>query len=188
MNLNAHYGLSGKLAGTHSFLSPSKPAWVNYDDDKLDRVWTAAQAARRGSELHDYAHRAIKLRVRQAEDGKTLSLYINDAIGFRMTPEQLLFFSENCYGHADCVSFRNNTLRIHDLKTGMNEASMAQLEIYASLFCLEYDMNPFEINAELRIYQSNDVKVYNPDPDKIFHIKEKIRYLDRRLTELKKED
>ena len=190
MNLNAHYGLTNKLAGTHSFLSPSKPAWVNYEDDKLDRVWSAAQASKLGSALHDYAHRAIVLKQRQPDNGKTLSLYVNDAIGFRMTPEQLLFYSENCYGHADCVCFRNNTLRIHDLKTGYNEASMAQLEIYAALFCLEYDTvaNPFQIGIELRIYQSNEVKVYTPDPDKIFHIMEKIRYFDKRLNELKKED
>lgn len=63
-----------------------------------------------------------------------MNMYVNDAISFRMVPEQILFYSENCFGTADTIVFRNGTLRIHDLKTGVVPAHMEQLEIYAALF------------------------------------------------------
>ena len=183
MNLNAHSSINRSLLGTHAFLSPSNPAWVNYDEDKLDRVFFASLAAQRGTELHELAHRLIKLNVRLPDSPTTLNLYVNDAIGYRMTPEQLFYYSENCYGHADCAGFRNNKLRIHDLKTGVNEAPFKQLEIYAALFCLEYKFKPNEIGIELRIYQNDGVKGHIPEPDEIFHIMDKIRTHDKRLTE-----
>jgi hypothetical protein len=185
MNLDKHFALRRTLNGTHSFLSPSSPSWVNYDDDKLDRVFYAAQAAREGTERHEYAHRAIKLRIKQLDVPKTINLYINDAIGYRMESEVLLYYSDNCYGTADCVGFQNNTLRIHDLKTGTNVASMRQLEVYAALFCLDFSMRPFDIGMELRIYQNNAVKIHNPESIDIIHIMEKIRSFDKRINELK---
>lgn len=188
MNLNAHSGIARSLVGTHAFLSPSTPAWVNYEDDKLDRVFFANSAARLGSRLHAHAHEAINLKIKQADNGSTFSLYVNDGIGFGMQTEVLLFFSDNCYGHADTAVFRNNTLRIHDLKTGVNEASMIQLEIYNALFCLEYGMTPFKMKSELRIYQNDMVKVHEPDPDAIFHIMEKIKFFDKRINYLKEEE
>ena len=188
MNLNAHSALSKALMGTHAFLSPSNSAWINYEEEKLDRVFFANQAARRGTEEHEFAYRAIRLRIKLPETPKTMNLYVNDAIGFRMTPEVLLYYSDNCYGHADCIVFHNNTLRIHDLKTGVNVTSMAQLEIYAALFCLEYKMRPFDIAVELRIYQSNTIKQHVPDPDHIFHVMQKIISFDKRIEYLKMED
>jgi len=175
------------LAGTHSFLSPSNPAWVNYDEDKLDRVFHQSQAARRGSELHELGHNLIRLRIKLPDVPQTLNMYVNDAIGYDMTSEQLLYYSDNCYGHADCVGMRNNTLRIHDLKTGSNPAAMTQLEIYAALFCLEYKFAPFDIKIELRVYQNNNVNLHIPDPDVIVHIMEKIKYFDKRITYLRSE-
>lgn len=68
---------------------------------------------------------------------KTLNAYVNDAIGYKMIPEQILFYSDNCFGTADAIVFRNGLLRIHDLKTGVIPAHMEQLEVYAALFCLE---------------------------------------------------
>lgn len=183
MNLNAHYAISKSLVGTHAFLSPSNPAWINYDEDKLDRVFYASMAARRGTEMHELGYQLIRLRVRLPDTPTTLNLYVNDAIGFGMTPEQLLYYSENCYGHADCVGFRNNTLRIHDLKTGATEASFTQLEIYAALFCLEYKFKPNQIKIELRIYQNDQVKIHTPEPDVIFHIMDRIVTHSKRLTE-----
>lgn len=188
MNLNLHGpALTKSLAGTHAFLSPSNPSWVNYDEDKLNRVFFTAMQAKRGTELHALANDLIRLGVNLPENGLTLSLYVNDAIGFRMSPEQLLFYSENCYGHADCVAFRNNTLRIHDLKTGTTPCSPMQLEIYAALFCLEYKFNPFEIKMELRIYQNDEIKMWTPDPDVIMHLMEKIKSFDKLLTVLRAE-
>lgn len=187
MNLNVHSGINKALAGTHAFLSPSNPAWVNYDEDKLDRVFYASMAARRGTEMHELGYQLIRLRVRLPDTPTTLNMYVNDAIGYGMTPEQLLYYSENCYGHADCVGFRNNTLRIHDLKTGAIEAPFRQLEIYAALFCLEYDFKPNKIKIDLRIYQNDSVKGNVPEPDDIFHIMDRIVTHDRRLKYNKRE-
>ena len=181
MNFNRH----SNLAGTHAFLSPSKCSWMNYDIDKLDRVWFASQEAKRGTELHALAHQAIRLGVRLPDNGTTLSLYVNDAIGYKMTSEQILFYSDNCYGHADCIGFRNNKLRIHDLKTGVNETSIGQLQVYAAIFCLEYRFKPFEIEMELRIYQNDEVKVYEPESDDIFHVMDRIITFDKRLRDLR---
>src|SRR5690349_5801605 len=109
-----------ELEGRHAFLSPSKPAWMNYDLDKLDKTYTTSQAARRGDELHALAHDLIRLGVKLPGKRTTLNLYVNDAIGYRMTPEVALKYSENAFGRADAISFRKNKLRIHDLKTGVN--------------------------------------------------------------------
>jgi hypothetical protein len=146
MNFNTH----SNLVGRHAFLSPSNYHWINYDEDKLDRVFFMQLAAQRGVELHSLGHQLIRLGVKLPTTRKTLNMYVNDAIGYRMTPEQSLYYSDNCFGTADAIGFRANRLRIHDLKTGLTEASMHQLEVYAALFCLEYRFKPFEIAIELR--------------------------------------
>lgn len=176
-----------QLAGQHAFLSASKYHWINYDDEKLDRVYIAAMAAQRGTELHAFAHEAIRLGVKLPRSQKTLHLYVNDAIGYRMTPEQVLYYSDNCFGTADTISFRKNFLRIHDLKTGVTHTSEHQLEVYAALFCLEYRIKPFDIETELRIYQNDEVRVYEADPDAIVHIMDKIITFDKRITTLRME-
>jgi hypothetical protein len=181
MNFNVH----SNLRGSHAFLSASNYHWINYDEDKLDRVYFANMAARRGTELHAFAHEAIRLGIKLPNGKKSLNMYINDAIGYRMTPEQILFYSENCYGTADSITFRRNKLRIHDLKTGITEASFHQLEVYVALFCLEYKFRPLEIEIELRIYQNDEVRVYVPDADDIFHIMDKIITFDKRINFLK---
>lgn len=177
------------LVGTHAFLSPSSPAWVNYDDDKLTRVWYSNQEAKRGTEFHELAAKLIKLGVRLPKTSTTLNMYVNDGIGYMMDPEHLFYYSDNCYGHADCAGFRENLLRIHDLKTGINPTSMVQLEIYAALFCLEMGdgFKPSQIGIELRIYQNDEVKIHIPEPDAIFHIMDRIVTFDRLLIKLKRE-
>lgn len=175
------------LVGRHAFLSASKYHWTNYDDEKLDRVFLTAMAAQRGTELHAFAHEAIRLGIKLPRGQKTLNMYVNDAIGYRMTSEQILFYSDNCFGTADTLSFRKNLLRIHDLKTGVIPASVRQHEVYAALFCLEYRMKPFDIQMEFRIYQNDEVQVFDGDPDIIIHIMEKIISFDRRIETLKAE-
>jgi len=160
---------------------------VNYDQDKLDVRVTLAFAAKRGSDLHDFAQRAITLGVKLPDTTQTLNAYVNDAIGFRMTPEQTLFYSYNCYGTADAISFRNNKLRIHDLKTGLTPVKVTQLEVYAALFCLEYGFKPMDIEIELRIYQNDEVQIYDGDPLTIMSIMDKIIVFDRRIEELRME-
>jgi hypothetical protein len=173
------------LVGQHAFLSASKYHWINYDADKLTESYNNAQAAKRGTELHAFAHNAIRLGVKLPRSSKTLNMYVNDAIGYRMTTEQVLFYSVNCYGTSDAVSFSRNVLRIHDLKTGIIPGSMHQLEIYAALFCLEYAFKPGELQMELRIYQNDVVEISNPGVDVIAHIMSKIVVFDQHIENLK---
>jgi hypothetical protein len=144
-------------------------------------------AARRGSDLHEFAHEAIRLGIKLPKTPATLNTYVNDAVGYRMTAEQVLFYSENAFGTADAIAFRKNKLRVHDLKTGANNCSPHQLEIYAALFCLEYRFKPYDIEIELRIYQKNEVQIFEPTPDEITHIMDKIITFDKRITSLRLE-
>lgn len=183
MILRKHFELEGR----HSHLSPSTPHWVNYSEEKFDRVFMMKMAAKRGDDLHDLAMRMIRLRVKLDDKPKTLNMYVNDAIGYRMTPEQKLAYSDNAFGTADALSFRDNFLRIHDLKTGFTPAKITQLEIYCALFCLEYQYRPFEIGMEMRIYQNDAVQIFEADPDVIFRYMEKIKFFDKRINQMQEE-
>ena len=182
MNFNAH----SNLVGQHAFLSASSYHWINYDIDKLKDRYLRHQALQRGTELHDLACAHIRLGVPAPRSKRTLDQYINDAIGYKMTPEQPLYYSPNCFGTADAICFRDNFLRIHDLKTGENDTSFHQLEIYAAIFCLEYHFNPEDLNGiELRIYQNNEVRVEEPTPDQIRRIMDIIVLFDDQIEKLK---
>lgn len=181
MNFNSHSALADK----HAFLSPSTYHWINYNEQKLDARWHTRQATNRGTALHDLAHKAIILGVKLSKADPTLSQYVNDGIGYKMLVEQPLYYSDNCFGTADTISFRRNMLRIHDLKTGIAQTSEKQLEVYAALFCLEYGKSPYDIQMELRIYQKGDVRIYIPNPDDIFYIMDKIIVFDQRIEMLK---
>lgn len=174
-----------ELQDRHAFLSPSNYHWLNYDDQKLEARYVAAMAARRGSDLHDLAHAAIRLGVKLSRSNKSLSTYVNDAIGFKMDCEQSLYYSENCFGTADAIAFRRNKLRIHDLKTGVSPTSVHQLEVYAALFCLEYCIDPYSIEIELRIYQRETISVFETDPALIETIMEKIVLFDQQIELIK---
>lgn len=178
---------SPSIASQHAFLSPSSPAWLRYDEDKLDRVFHNHVAAKRGTELHKLAHDLIRLRVRLPDTSETLNAYVNDAIGHRLTPEQTLFYSENCFGTADACGFNNETFRVHDLKTGVSEAKMDQLKIYIALFCLEYRINPMDIMSIARIYQNDDIREEVVDPADTVLIMERIKVFDKRLKYLREE-
>lgn len=156
-----------KLEGTHALLSPSSPAWLRYPKEKLIERLRTVRAAARGSEFHEAAATNIRLGIKllSCEECPVLVDYVNDAIDFGMTPEQMLFFSINCYGTADAISFDevDRFLRIHDLKTGTNKVTEDQLYVYAAIFCLEYGYRPFDINGELRIYQNGMIYEYPID-------------------------
>lgn len=175
-----------KYKDQHAFLSASKYHWINYDEAKLVEAYSKYRAAERGTELHEFARNAIRLKIKLPSNSKTLNMYVNDAIGFNMTPEQTLFYSENCFGTADAISFTKNILRIHDLKTGDSTTSFHQLEVYAALFFLEYGMVPSSsIKVELRIYQSDECRVYYPTPEAIKKIMDTIVTFDKKIEELK---
>lgn len=184
MIFNSH----SELFGRHAFLSPSNYHWINYTDEKLEARFIAAMAARRGSDLHALAHEAIRLGVRFAESNQSLATYVNDAIGYKMNCEQPLFYSENCFGKADTICFRNNILRIHDLKTGVIYTSEHQLEVYSALFCLEYSIDPSTIEIELRIYQREDIRVFEPPAEMLIDIMNRIIYFDQQIEMMKASD
>jgi hypothetical protein len=176
-----------KLAGTHAFLSASNYYWIGYSEDKLEEYISTAQAARRGTEMHELACRLIRMGVELPDVRKTINMYVNDAIGFKMEPEVVLYYSPFCYGTVDTICFRKNTLRIHDLKNGKNKASEKQLYVYSAMFCLEYGFNPQKIETILRIYQNNDVFEHLAEPDYIEAIMAKIVAFVKRIEERSKE-
>lgn len=175
------------LAGKHSFLSASKSSWVNYDEEKFDRVFRTSIAAARGSELHEWAAWTIKLRLKMARSTRTINSYVNDAISYRMQPEVTLFYSMNAFCTVDAISFSKGLLRIHDLKTGVTPATFRQLMVYAAYFCLEYRQLPHDIAIELRIYQNDEIRIEQPDPEEIVYIMDRIKSFDRRIELLRAE-
>lgn len=180
MNFNKH----SNLVGQHAFLGASKYHWLNYDAAKIAEAFRAAQAVQMGTRLHAYAAESIDIRQKLPKSHKTLNMYVNDAIGFNLKPEQVLYYSPNCFGTADAIDLRGNTLRIHDLKTGKIPAHMEQLMIYAALFCLEYNIKPHDIEMLLRIYQNDDVQELKPEANDISAIAKKIIEADKIVNEL----
>lgn len=181
MIFNKHYDLEGR----HAFLGASKYHWINYDPQKLAASYERFLATQQGTIMHDFAAQCIRLGQKLPKSHKTLNMYVNDAIGYKMTPEQPLYYSPNCFGTADAISYRNSVLRIHDLKTGAIPAHMEQLLIYSALFCLEYEVKPEGIETELRIYQSNDILIATPSPEDISAVMEKIISFDKIIDQIK---
>ncbi len=163
MNFNEHWGLQGK----HAFMSPSQYHWVNDSPEEFETRYFRSEAKQRGVELHEFASTAIKLGRKLPKNNDSVNSFVNDALGYGMSSEVVLYYSDNCFGTADAISFSKNMLRIHDLKTGVVPANMIQLMLYNALFCLEYSKDPHDIETELRIYQSNEKVVHIPDPDEI---------------------
>jgi hypothetical protein len=188
-----------RLEGSHAFLSASQYAWLRYTDEKLVERLSTTAAAALGTRLHAWAAEAISLGRRQPgneddENFDVLCAYINHALDFGLTPEQLLFYSIHAYGTADAIGFKPyidtstfaGFLRIHDFKSGTSKTSSDQLYIYAGFFCLEYDFRPFEIEGELRIYQGDEVRIYELDRDYLATVYDRIRtaneIVDQRRT------
>lgn len=188
MNFNQHRNLSG----LHAPFSASSSSWLRYDDDKAIEVYKNRKAAEMGTRLHAWAKETIDLGLKQSRSKKTLYAYVNDAIGFKMSTEVVLYYSERFFGTADAISFRRNSnnryiLRIHDLKTGKIgdiEKHVEQLEVYAALFCLEYKYKPEDIDMELRVYKNDETWVHTPTPEDIYQIMNRIVELDKLLAKI----
>lgn len=186
MKFKRHFDLEGK----HAFLGASQSSWLNYDLEHLRTRWFNEKARQEGTELHELAKTLIQKHIKLPKSRKTLNAYVNDAIGFDLQPEVLLYYSDNIFGTADAIRFddKKKFLRIHDLKTGVGKVHMEQLMIYAALFCLEYNIKPSEIEMELRIYQNDDVQVMKPEPNDIIPIIDKIISFDNYLDKLIEEE
>ena len=183
MKFNNHKNLTG----LHATFSASQSHWPRYSDEKAIDVYLNRRAAEMGSKLHAWAKETIDLGIKQPRSKKTIYAYVNDAIGFKMDTEVVLFYSERFFGTADAISFRDNMLRIHDLKTGKIgkiEDHMEQLEVYTALFCLEYNVKPGEIDMELRVYKNDEVFIHRPTVEDILPIMDKIIHLDKLLAKI----
>jgi len=189
MDFNDH----SKLEGQHAFLSASGYTWLRWDDETLEKRYYSQYASMIGTALHELAKDLIKNRIRLSKSDKKIidvtltKLYIprgaydadkilsdlvpfvNDALGFRMSPEVILYYSMHCFGTADAIGLneQNKILRIHDLKSGVTPTKMDQLMIYAALFYLEYKKKPFDYTTELRIYQDGEINVIIAEPTEI---------------------
>lgn len=183
MNFNKH----SNLEGLHAPFGASQSNWLRYDDNKVREVYRNKQATMMGTKLHAWAKDTIDLGIKQPRSKKTIYAYVNDAIGYKMNTEVVLYYSDRFFGTADSISFRNNMLRIHDLKTGKTPVHMDQLLIYAALFCLEYRIKPGEIDIELRIYQNDEILYLNPTAEDIGPIMDQIVHFDKILLEMEKE-
>ncbi len=181
MRWNRHFEVEGR----HAYLGASKYHWINYDLEKVKRVWENQFASQDGVRKHKLAAFLIEEKVRLERNSLTLNLYVNDAIGFRMTPEQPLVYSENVFGTPDAISFHDRELRIHDLKTGVHPGSFHQLEVYAALFCHEYKQSPFDIVTILRIYQNDQFYEMIANPNEIKRIMDKMDEFDPEINKMK---
>lgn len=176
------------LEGLHAPFGASKSSWLRYDDNKAISYFQNMKAKEIGTRLHAWAKETIDLGIKQPKSKKTIYSYINDAIGFKMSTEVVLYYSDFFFGTADAICFRNNKLRIHDLKTGVLPVHIEQLEIYAALFCLEYKIRPSDIEIELRIYQNDEILYHNPEPEDILEIMDKIVHLNKVLEHIYREE
>lgn len=180
MQFNKH----SKLEGKHATLGASNYHWTNYSDEKFEAYFFSRRAIVRGTKLHAYAAMAIELGIKQRPRQRTLHMYVNDVLQNQMRPEVVLLYSDRCFGTADAIGFDGNLLRIYDLKTGLTKANMTQLHIYAALFCLEYDFEPFELEYDLRIYQNDEIIFDDTDKDALSALKARIIQLDQHLRRL----
>lgn len=200
-----------KLKGTHAILSASQNSWLRYTDEQLFDRYVASYAQSLGTCLHELACDLITEKIKLAKNDKHLVLhhlaknkiprnvfdmdfifpnlmsYVNDAIGYRMDPEKILYFSENAYGTADAICFRNKLLRVHDYKSGKGTVRMDQLYIYVALFCLEYNIKPGEIEIETRLYHANEIITDNPTAEDILPIMDAIVSGDKILSKIRAE-
>jgi hypothetical protein len=184
MRFNKHSEIEGK----HAFLSASKYHWVRYSPARMAEVFHGYFAAEEGSKKHAFAAECIRMKQKLARKKDTLNMYVNDAVDFGMTAEQPLYYSRNCFGTTDAILFENGFLRIHDYKSGSIPAHEEQLYIYAALFCLEYDVDPEDIQMELRIYQNCQILIYTPSAQTIRDVMDKIVEFDNLIEEIRTEE
>jgi hypothetical protein len=194
---NDHHELEGK----HAFLGASNFHWINWTDEEFENHYYNQYSTVIGTAIHELAHDCIMSRTHLTKHDKNtinITLYhayvpldsfdpyiilnnlipfIDDAIGYHMSSEILLYYNEFCFGTTDAICFNESEkkLRIHDLKTGEGIAHIEQLLLYSALFCLEYSKDPSKISTELRIYQNSQVSVFVPTSEQITRLMDLIR-------------
>lgn len=213
MNFVKHSNWEGK----HAILSPSKWQWINYDEEALLKSIVASYAPTVGTILHKYAEERIRSEYKMQKSDKknvmfellrnkvpkfvvneldmdiifpNLYNYVNDCIGYGMTPETEMGLSDYAFGTTDCIKFseKDNVLRIFDLKTGKLPVHIEQLLAYTAYFCLEYRKKPYEFVTELRFYWNNEIIFHNPTPEEIVPWMDKIVSHNNFITRLYKQE
>lgn len=185
MKWNDHYRLQGK----HAFMSASRASWLNYSYDQIKTRYLNEAKKEKGTYLHDLASRLIRERIKVAPLKKAFNQFVNDCIGFRLSSEVLLYYSDNCFGTADGIRFdeKAKTLYVFDLKTGDGKPKPQQLLIYCALFCLEYHKSPKDLTFVCRFYQGYDYDEIIFEASLVDDTMKKIIMLDKSLNELQKE-
>ncbi len=199
-------------SGTHALLSGSRSSWFNYDEEKLFNYVASTYASTIGTIIHEEAAKLIKHQMKISKvAARTIIMlallekkvpkafididryienfvaYVNDAVAYRMRPEQVLRYSENAFGTADAILFdeKKKLLRIHDYKSGITQPCLRQLEVYAAFFCLEYHVKPKDISIELRIYWDNQIITGLPTAADIVPIMDRIVTFDNFIKSVK---
>lgn len=205
MIFNEHLELEGK----HAILGASQYHWLNYKPSQLRKKIRRKYAPTIGTVLHkmsaeEFLSQGRRIRRRDKNDVieylvendiprfaidinqyfDNLYHYINDSVYYGMDPEVPVSYSKYCFGTADAMSFENSLLRVHDLKTGTGPVSMKQLYIYTAIFCLEYEIDPYEIDMELRIYQKDNFLSDIPDYKDIRAIMRKITLFNKKIEHM----
>lgn len=201
-----------ELEGKHAFLGASQWRWLGWDDETMEARFYSQFSQLIGTAVHELAHDCICSGTKlNKSDRHVVDMYmyknfipkyaydsdyiltnllgfVNDAIGFHMMSEVVLFYSMNAFGTTDAISFneKEKILRIHDLKNGTTPAHFEQLSIYAAYFCLEYNIDPTTLSKiYLRIYQNCEFVEVEPDPMEIDKIMKLTKNRDLYLEDLK---
>ena len=86
-----------ELEGLHAPFGASRSSWLRYSDEKLVNSYQNMRASELGTRLHEWAKTTIDLGKKQPRSKKTIYAYVNDAIGFKMSTEVVLFYSERFF-------------------------------------------------------------------------------------------
>lgn len=207
---NDHSQLNGK----HALMGGSNYHWLNWTNENFERRYYSSFATNMGNELHLLAHDCIRSKTKlnkgdrhiidltlyragipaSAFDTEAILLnlmpFVNDAIGFHLESEVILYYSRFCFGTTDAIGIdeRNKILRIHDYKSGVTVAHMEQLLIYAALFYLEYHKNPANYTTVLRIYQNMEIVETIPEPSEIEAVMNLIILRNQEITKFIERD
>lgn len=207
MYFNDHHEFEGK----HAFLGASQYHWMDWTDKILKQRWINSFSTDIGTYIHELASILIKRKLKlNVDDTNIIELtllkngipanvysarrilnnlinFVNDAIDDGMQSEVILFYSDLAFGTTDAIKFDDihKKLIIRDLKTGKTPAKFNQLLIYAALFCLEYDKNPYDFTTELAIYQAEEIISYEPSADEIIKYMDKIRDTELMLRDIR---
>lgn len=194
--------------GMHAIISPSRHILKpDYTKEQFENYIRSSYATTIGTSIHELCSQLIDEGIRLDTENETrkfiehklhqdhiprnlvdatnyiptVMLYVNDAIGYGLTTEQVLKYSDFAFGTADAIRYNPNTskLRIHDLKTGKIQASLDQLVSYAALFFLEYHVKPQDVETTICIYQNGDILTGLPKASDILPIMTKIKQLDK---------